>query len=138
MHDQDKIKQFFNLLTESGLDKERIIYWLNRFKNDEFTDKDGVILTQELKDHLTKLDGAIVETEEDIVRKKAVEDKLDSSSISYLEKIAAHQANEYEAEEAEYKNSILGAEKNMSGEIESMRNAKTNDEIAALRKKLSS
>jgi Xaa-Pro aminopeptidase len=138
MQTSDEIKKFFKLLLESGLDEDRITFWLSRFEKGEVSASDQEAFTNELNEHLKDLESAESDTQNEIEKNKANLKKTEKEAVPYLQNLGAKQPAYYQEKEAEYKKEILAAEKNMSGKIEEIRTGKTTEEIEAIRKMLKS
>jgi ferric-dicitrate binding protein FerR (iron transport regulator) len=138
MHTADEIKQFFKLLIESGLDEDRIHFWLSRFEKGEVSEADQKAFTRELEAHLAELDEAEEDTKMAIAKSKAQLKESEKEALPYLQKLSAKQPAYYKEQETAYKTAVLTAEKEMTGKIEEIRTGKSNEEIAAIRKMLKS
>jgi hypothetical protein len=133
---QNQIRQFLELLDQSGLPDDRVKFWLARLASDDFALDDEEKFTTELVAHLKTLDDAIAFTDEQIKADTEKLETLNGEAIPYLTRLAADQPAFYEKDDARYKNDVLTAEKDMMGAIEGIRGTKTTEDIEAIRRKL--
>jgi|GEM_PF-6610439 len=133
---QNQIRQFLELLDQSGLPDERVKFWLGRLASEDFAPDDEEKFTAELVVHLKTLDDAIGFTEAQIAVDTEKLDTLNAEAIPYLKRLTADQPGFYKDEDARYRKEVLAAEKDMMGAIEGIRSSKTTEDIEAIRRKL--
>lgn len=136
MENQNLIRNFLELLDQSGLPDDRKQYWLARIGSENSNPEDELLFTQELESHLRTLDDAIDFTDAQIAADSAKIRKLDSEALPYLQRLAADQPGYYEQEGTRYKKEVLAAEKQMMTDVEGIRGEKQAMDIDAIRKKL--
>jgi hypothetical protein len=133
---QSQIRQFLELLDQSGLPDERVRFWLGRLASDDFAPDDEEKLTAELVTHLNKLDEAIEFTETQVSADEERLETLSAETIPYLRRLAEDQPEFYEKDDASYAKKVLAAEKDMMGAVEGIRTTKESEDIDAIRRKL--
>lgn len=133
---EQQMKHFIDLLGTSGLGEDRIDYWVEKISGGQFTEKDESLLTQELEEHLVRVDIAIgvakleVEArEEEFLQKK-------QEALPYLESLHTEQVKVQKQQEERYKKEISDSEKETLAQIEELRGEKDSNAIEALRKRL--
>ena len=136
MENQNLIRNFLELLDQSGLPDDRKQYWLNRIGGENSDPEDELLFTQELESHLRTLDDAIDFTDAQIAADSAKIKRIDAEALPYLQRLAADQPGYYEQEGSRYKRDVLAAEKQMMTDVEGIRGEKQAADIDAIRKKL--
>ena len=136
MENQNLIRNFLELLDQSGLPDDRKQYWLNRIGGGTSDPEDELLFTQELESHLRTLDDAIDFTDAQIAADDAKIRKMDAEALPYLQRLAADQPGYYDQEGSRYKKDVLAAEKQMMTDVEGIRDEKQAMDIDAIRKKL--
>jgi len=133
---QNQIRQFLELLDQSGLPDDRVKFWLGRLAAEDFAPDDEEKFTAELVAHLKTLDDAIEFTDGQIKSDTEKLENLNAEAVPYLKRLAADQPGFYEDEDARVSKDVLTAEKDMMGAIEGIRSTKTTEDIEAIRRKL--
>ena len=136
MDDKELIRNFLDLLDQSGFPDERKKYWLERIGGAGADPGDERLFTQELQAHLKTLDDAVELTEAQISSDEAGIKEGDAKTLPYLRRLEEAQPGFYEKEMARYRKEVLAAEKQMMTDVEGVRGEAQAAEIDAIRKKL--
>ena len=99
MDDKQQFEHFVKLLMQSGLDEERVRFWVTKIENEDFSEADENALTRELEEHLVRVDEAIAVTEADVVEKEKIFAEKVDKSLPYLQKLADEQPAVQEKQE---------------------------------------
>jgi peptidoglycan hydrolase CwlO-like protein len=136
MTEEEKLKQFITLLVDSGLPKERVMFWLKKLDSGNLTEDDEKAFQEEIETHLQVLDKIIENTEEELAETDKKIQKSEEELLPYLQKIAEIQPEIYAADIQDFKNKLSEAEKKFMTKLENVRSSDKTKEIESIRKML--
>lgn len=136
MNDQQQLEHFITLLTQSGLEDQRVEYWVERISSDQFSETDEQALMQELEEHLIRVDQALGVVQLEVEKKEDQLSQKEQKTVPFLEKLAREQVQAQEKQIQAYKQELSEGEKKALDKIEAVRSEKDSDAIEALRKGL--
>ncbi len=136
MDDKKQFDHFMRLLMKSGLEEERIRFWVEKITSGDFDEKNEKEFMTELEEHLGRIDEAIASTEAQIEEKEKDLAKNDKKILPYLEDLAQQQPEIQKKQEQDYKNALAEGEKKALSKIEDIRGKEGSEEIESIRKRL--
>ena len=135
-NDAQNLELFIRLLAESGLSKDRAFFWIEKLKNDNFSEEDETIFKAELEEQLSQLKTAIAVTEVQLKEREDALQKREADALPYLADLDAVQQQKQETEAENYKKALGEGEKQAMGQMEQIRGGQNAEEMDAIRKRL--